>query len=49
MATLQFKKAKRSQVAIKIGIGGPSGSGKTMSSLLLAKAPISTPVMFIQK
>ena len=36
MATLQFKKAKRSQVAIKIGIGGPSGSGKTMSSLLLA-------------
>lgn len=36
MATLQFKKAKRSQVAIKIGIGGPSGTGKTMSSLLLA-------------
>lgn len=33
---LQFKKAQRSQVAIKIGIGGPSGSGKTMSSLLLA-------------
>ena len=33
---LEFKKAKRSQVAIKIGIGGPSGSGKTMSSLLLA-------------
>lgn len=33
---LVFKKAQRSQVAIKIGIGGPSGSGKTMSSLLLA-------------
>lgn len=33
---LQFKKAQKSAVAIKIGIGGPSGSGKTMSSLLLS-------------
>ena len=33
---LQFKKAQKSAVAIKIGVGGPSGSGKTMSSLLLS-------------
>ena len=38
---LQFKKAQRAQVAIKIGIGGPSGSGKTMSSLLLAYGLVS--------
>ena len=33
---LEFKKAKREQVRIKISISGPAGSGKTMSSLLLA-------------
>lgn len=33
---LEFKKAKRNQVRVKISIGGPSGSGKTMSSLLMA-------------
>lgn len=38
---LEFKKAKRNQVRIKVGIGGPSGSGKTMSSLLLAFGLVS--------
>lgn len=38
---LEFKKAKRNQVRIKVGIGGPSGSGKTMSSLLLAYGLVS--------
>lgn len=33
---LEFKKAKREQVRIKISIAGPAGSGKTMSSLLMA-------------
>ena len=33
---LEFKKAKREQVKIKVSIAGPAGSGKTMSSLLLA-------------
>jgi len=33
---LEFKKAKREQVRMKIGMSGPSGSGKTMSSLRLA-------------
>lgn len=32
---LEFKKARREQVRVKINIGGPAGSGKTMSSLLL--------------
>lgn len=32
-----FKKAKREQVYLKVGLAGPSGSGKTYSSLLLAK------------
>lgn len=38
---LEFKKAKRNQVRIKVGIGGPSGSGKTMSSLLMAYGLVS--------
>ena len=33
---LEFKRAQREQVKIKISIAGPAGSGKTMSSLLLA-------------
>lgn len=33
---LEFKKAKREQVRIKVSIAGPAGSGKTMSSLLMA-------------
>ena len=33
---LEFKKAKREQVRMKIGMSGPSGSGKTLSSLRLA-------------
>ena len=33
---LQFKKAQREQVRIKVSIAGPAGSGKTMSSLLMA-------------
>lgn len=36
--TVQFKKAERSQVKLKIGIQGPSGSGKTMGALSLAGA-----------
>lgn len=32
-----IKKAKRSEVFLKMGVTGPSGSGKTYSSLLLAK------------
>ena len=34
--TLEFKKAQREQVRIKVSIAGPAGSGKTMSSILLA-------------
>ena len=34
---LEFKKAKREQVRIKVSIAGAAGSGKTMSSLLLAR------------
>lgn len=33
---LEFKKAERKQVRIKVGLAGPAGSGKTMSSLLMA-------------
>lgn len=33
---LEFKKAKREQVRMKISVSGPSGSGKTLSSLRLA-------------
>ena len=33
---LEFKKAKREQVRIKVSIAGPAGSGKTMGSLLMA-------------
>ena len=33
---LEFQKAKREQVRIKVSIAGPAGSGKTMSSLLMA-------------
>lgn len=33
---LEFKKAKKEQVRIKVSIAGPAGSGKTMSSLLMA-------------
>lgn len=33
---LEFKKAARKQVRIKVGLAGPAGSGKTMSSLLMA-------------
>lgn len=33
---LEFKKAQRKQVRIKVSIAGPAGSGKTMSSLLMA-------------
>lgn len=33
---LEFKKAQREQVRIKVSIAGPAGSGKTMSSILLA-------------
>lgn len=33
---LEFKKARREQVKIKVSIAGPAGSGKTMSSLLMA-------------
>lgn len=33
---LEFKKAKREQVRMKISMAGPSGSGKTLSSLRLA-------------
>lgn len=32
-----FKKAKRHNIPLKIGMRGPSGSGKTYSSILLAK------------
>lgn len=32
-----IKKAKRSNIPLKLGISGPSGSGKTYSSLLIAK------------
>lgn len=34
--TIQFKKAERSQVKLKVGITGPSGSGKTLGALSLA-------------
>ena len=34
--SLQFKKAQREQVRIKVSIAGPAGAGKTMSSLLMA-------------
>lgn len=34
---MQFKKAVRSQVKLKLALTGPSGSGKTFSSLRLAK------------
>ena len=33
---LEFRKAKREQVRIKVSISGPAGAGKTMSSLLMA-------------
>lgn len=33
---MEFKKAQREQVRIKVSISGPAGSGKTMSSLLMA-------------
>lgn len=33
---MEFKKAKRSQARLKIGVTGASGSGKTLSSLLMA-------------
>ena len=33
---LEFRKAKREQVRIKVSIAGPAGAGKTMSSLLMA-------------
>lgn len=36
MVALEFKKAKKEQVRIKVSIAGPAGSGKTMSSLLMA-------------
>lgn len=34
--TIQFQKAERSQVKLKIGIQGPSGSGKTLGALSIA-------------
>ena len=34
--TVQFQKAERSQVKLKIGIQGPSGSGKTLGALSIA-------------
>lgn len=37
MATMQFKKAKRSLSYLRLAIQGPSGSGKTYGALLLAK------------
>ena len=33
---LQLRKAKRSQVFVKVGIASPSGGGKTAGSLLIA-------------
>lgn len=35
--SIQFKKAERKQVKLKLAITGPSGSGKTYSALSLAK------------
>lgn len=35
--TVQFQKAERSQVRLKLGIQGPSGSGKTDGALALAR------------
>ena len=32
-----IRKAKRSNIPLKLGVSGPSGSGKTYSSILLAK------------
>lgn len=34
---MEFKKADRKQVKLKLGIAGPSGSGKTFSGLLIAR------------
>lgn len=34
---MEFKKAERKRVKLKIGISAPSGAGKTYSSLLIAK------------
>jgi hypothetical protein len=36
MGSLQFKRAQRKRVKLKIGISAPSGGGKTLSSLILA-------------
>jgi hypothetical protein len=36
--TVQFQKAERSQVRLKIGIQGPSGSGKTDGALAIARS-----------
>lgn len=38
---IQFKKAERSQVFLKLGITGPTGSGKTYSALRLAMGLIA--------
>lgn len=36
MTTIQFQKAERTQVKLKLGIQGPSGSGKTDGALAIA-------------
>ena len=38
---IELRKAERSQVKLRIGLGGPSGSGKTYSALLLARGMAS--------
>lgn len=37
-----IKKAKKSEVFLKLGVTGPSGSGKTYTSLLLAKGMLGS-------
>lgn len=40
--TMQFKKATREAIKIKVAIAGPSGSGKTLGALALARALAGT-------